>query len=190
MTPNCIHGLDVGCCAYCQEKREVQDLEPELVRVGTQPYLILRRFENEPLKVMTLNECKPIQEIEQPEIVNPSVKSIREDFQDQFYDLALKKGFIFVPMRPLTTREQTEYGPTHSYKCKILLSLENGALGCTNCKCYVCLCGRCICGFPGGFNYLGQFIPPQPPLPCEREDRLEYLRVVRMLRRIRESTTS
>ena len=87
MTPNCIHGLDVRCCAECQNKIEVQDLEPELVKVGTEPYLVLRRFENEPLKVMTLDEGKPIQDIEQSEVVNPSIKQKFLIFVSLLYEM-------------------------------------------------------------------------------------------------------
>lgn len=30
------------------------------------------------------------------------------------------------------------------------------------------ICGRCICGHPGGFNYLGQFMPPRQSEPKRR----------------------
>lgn len=30
------------------------------------------------------------------------------------------------------------------------------------------VCGRCICGHPGGFNYLGQFMPPRQSEPKRR----------------------
>jgi hypothetical protein len=94
-----------------------------------------------------------------------------------FLDLSLQKGHLFHPDQELTYGQPTEEGPPRCTFDHSELSLEKGSLGCSKCRAYVCQCGRCLCGYTGS-NYLGQAFSC-PPLPIPREERLEYIRVVR-----------
>ncbi len=94
-----------------------------------------------------------------------------------FLDLSLQKGYLFHPDQELTYGRPTEEGPPRCTFDHSELSLEKGSLGCSKCRAYVCQCGRCLCGH-SGMNYLGQAFS-RPPLPILREERLEYIRVVR-----------
>jgi hypothetical protein len=98
--------------------------------------------------------------------------------KNRFIQAAVKRGYLFLPTHPLTTREQTDQGPTHCYHCKVLLSFQTRALGCTECRSYVCRCGRCICDYEAK-NCQGQFFRQKTKLPIDREDRVEYIRVFR-----------
>ena len=96
--------------------------------------------------------------------------------------LALTRGYLFERTAPLTRREDIpSLGPSNCWHCPELLSHDRHSLGCTKCRYYVCSKGRCMCGFPGGYNYLDQFVPPGPGLPCDPDERRYYMRVVRHL---------
>ncbi|MBI5711614.1 MAG: hypothetical protein HZC42_15115 [Candidatus Eisenbacteria bacterium] len=102
----------------------------------------------------------------------------RDEILERFHAFALEAGFLFHPGQALTWRELGSEGPPHCHECKTQLSLNAGSLGCTQCRYYVCRCGRCLCGYTGK-NYLGQFFQQFPALPIPREQRLEFVRVVR-----------
>jgi hypothetical protein len=92
-------------------------------------------------------------------------------------DLALQKGYLFQPKQEITYQEQVGEGSPRCTFDHSELSLEKGSLGCTQCQTYLCRCGRCLCGYTGK-NTLGQVIS-WPTLPVAREERLEYIRVVK-----------
>ena len=94
-----------------------------------------------------------------------------------FRDLSLREGYLFHPEQELSYPEPIEEGSPRCSFDHSELSLEKGSLGCSKCQTYVCQCGRCLCGYTGR-NSLGQVFS-YPPLPVPREERLEYIRVVR-----------
>jgi hypothetical protein len=105
--------------------------------------------------------------------------SVRREILARFDAAARGRGYLFHPSQPLTVREGTSEGPTHCYKCKVLLSFEEGSLGCTQCRYYVCRCGRCLCGYTG-VNYKKEYFRQFPPLSIARRDRVDCVRVARL----------
>ena len=179
----CKHDLDERFCATCQQARETEPLRRDALRVTDEgkPALLLRtilgslnvtvlvldrktiRFET--VKEISLRHPITVLPFNQRKVLN------------LFLDLSLQKGYIFHPHQELTYREQREEGPPRCTFDHSELSLEKGSLGCSKCRAYVCQCGRCLCGYTGR-NHLGQVFSC-PPLPIPREERLEYVRVVR-----------
>ena len=179
----CKHGFDERFCVTCQQARETEPLRRDALRVTEEgkPALLLRtilrsldimvlvldgrtiRFET--VKEISLRHPMTVIPFNQREVLN------------LFLDLALQKGYLFHPRRELTNREQIEEGPPRCHFDHSELSLEKGSLGCSKCRTYVCECGRCLCGYTGR-NDLGQELGCLP-LPIPREERLEYIRVVR-----------
>ena len=92
-----------------------------------------------------------------------------------FLDLALQQGYLCQPRQELMNPRGE--GPFRCHFDQIELSLEKGSLGCRRCEAYVCLCGRCLCGYATE-NNSGQEIYHPPPA-VSREERLEYIRVVK-----------
>ncbi len=177
---NCRHGGDAKRCAICQKESELQQLQPWFVKTVEQPgFPLVLRKDGPRLKIMSLDGR--ILEIDRDTALQvkfyPSVRTSNQ--LRKFHKPALKLGHLFHPSRPLTAREQREEGPSHCYECKNSVSFAEGSLGCGRCGAYVCRCGTCLCGSPTMRNYLGQLMPPGPPLPLDPKDRLEYLRVVR-----------
>ena len=179
----CKHDLDERFCATCQQARETEPLRRDALRVTDEgkPALLLRtilgslnvtvlvldrktiRFET--VKEISLRHPITVLPFNQRKVLN------------LFLDLSLQKGYIFHPHQELTYREQREEGPPRCTFDHSELSLEKGSLGCSKCRAYVCQCGRCLCGDTGR-DSLGQVFSC-PPLPIPREERLEYVRVVR-----------
>jgi hypothetical protein len=190
----CKHGLDERFCVTCQQARETEPLRRDALRETLplrrdalrvteegKPALLLRtvlgslnvtvlvldgktiRFET--VKEISLRHPMTVISFNQRKVLN------------SFLDLALQRGYLFQPHQELTCREQVEGGPPRCTFDHSELSLEKGSLGCTQCGAYVCQCGRCLCGYAGE-NTLGQGLSC-PPLPIPREERLEYVRVVR-----------
>jgi hypothetical protein len=179
----CKHGLNERFCATCQQARETEPLRRDALRVTDEgkPALLLRtilsslditvlvldrntiRFET--VKEISLRHPMTVIPFNQGKVLN------------LFLDLSLQKGYIFHPHQELTYREQIEEEPPRCTFDHSELSLERHSLGCSKCRAYVCQCGRCLCGYTGR-NYLGQVFSC-PPLPIPREERLEYVRVVR-----------
>ena len=190
----CKHGLDERLCPTCQQAREAVPLRRDALReteplrrdalrvtVEGNPALILRtvlgtlnvavlvldgktiRFET--VKEISLRHPMTVIPFNQRKVLN------------WFLELALQNGYLFHPHQELTYREQMEEEPHRCTFDHSELSLEKGSLGCSKCRAYVCQCGRCLCGYTGR-NTLGQVFS-HPPLPVPREERLEYIRVVR-----------
>ena len=179
----CNHGLDEKSCATCQQARETEPLRRDALRVTEEgkPALLLRTILGS-LKVTVLvldGNTIRFETVKEISLRHPmTVISLNQrKVLNLFLDLSLQKGYIFHPDQELTYRERIEEGPPRCYFDHSELSLEKGSLGCSKCRAYVCQCGRCLCGYTGR-NYLGQVFS-RPPLPIPREERLEYVRVVR-----------
>ena len=186
MAVTCKHGGDIRWCSICQVEIEKEPLSLDAFRITVDgnPVVVLRELAENRVKIMRLKPKRAILEIAGDNVSNciADACDAREKRRIllRFQEIALKNGFIFIPTRPLTRREQSEDGPTHCYKCgpKVTLSLTTGSLGCTQCRYYVCRCGRCLCGYTGGFNYRRESMPSYSELRCTRAERLEYVRVV------------
>jgi hypothetical protein len=179
----CQHGLDESLCDVCQQAREIEPLRRDALRVTEEgkPALILRtilgslnitvlvldgktiRFET--VKEISLRHPMTVPSFNQRKVLN------------LFLELSLQKGYLFHLHQELPYPEPLEEGPPRCTFDHSELSLKKGSLGCTQCRAYVCECGRCLCGYTGR-NYLGQVLSC-PPLPVPREERLEYIRVVK-----------
>jgi hypothetical protein len=179
----CEHGLDKKSCATCQQARETEPLRRDALRVTEEgkPALLLRtilrslevtvlvldgktvRFET--VKEISLRHPMTVISFNQRKVLN------------LFLDLSLRKGYIFQPHQELTYQTQREEGPPRCSFDHSELSLKKGSLGCSKCGAYVCQCGRCLCGYTGR-DYLRQVFS-YPHLPIPREERLEYVRVVK-----------
>jgi hypothetical protein len=183
MPVTCKHGLDLRFCVTCQQASETEPLRRDALRVTEEgkPVLILRTIlaslsvtallldeatiQFETIKEISLRHPMTVIPFSQPKVLN------------SFLNLTLQRGYFFHPNHELTYREQIEEGPPQCYSDHSELSLEKGSLCCTQCRKYVCQCGRCLCGYTGK-NYRGQVFG-HPPLPISKEERLEYIRVVR-----------
>lgn len=95
--------------------------------------------------------------------------------------VAMKSAHAFDPSVPLEERETNGYGPPTCWDCRESLGYGEHSLGCELCKYYICSGGICFCGWPGGYNYRGQYFPCRPAYPYDREDRQDYLRVARSI---------
>ena len=185
MSPLCKHGIDSRDCAYCRGIREQEPLPPHPLRFTREgrPVLLLRASANAAhIPVLQLVDATPFVSIPRAELIEESptarASTTHESALENFLTLAMRKGFLFLPIGPLTHRELSEGQPARCYKCRQLLSFKGGYLGCLGCSSYVCNCARCLCGFQG-FGYQGRYISIPGPPPVQREYRLEYLRVVR-----------
>jgi hypothetical protein len=183
MTVTCQHGLDVRFCLTCQQAGETVPLRRDALRVTEEgkPALLLRTHLGS-LEVTTLvSDGKTIRFETMKEISLRHPLTVIPFNQRKvlklFLDLTLQKGCLFQPDQELTYREPMEEGPPQCCFDHFDLSLEKGSLGCTQCGKYVCQCGRCLCGYAGQYRR-GQVLNV-PPLPVSREERLEYIRVVR-----------
>jgi hypothetical protein len=126
---------------------------------------LVKVFVDDPQQCCQEMDNSWIDEIVAARLSHPERKGILLSLRER----ALKNGLLFVPKEALTEREKGPDGPSHCAHCDRTLSFAKGSLGCTQCHCYVCPDGVCMCGFPGGRNYLQQFIPPQPELRCDAE---------------------
>jgi hypothetical protein len=179
----CNHGSDERFCAACQQARETEPLRRDALRVTEEgkPALLLRTILGSLNVTVLVLDGKTIrfETVEEISLRHPmTVVSFKpRNVLNWFLDLSLQEGYIFHPHQELTYREQIEEGPPRCCFDHSELSLEKGSLGCSKCRAYVCQCGRCLCGDTGR-NKLGQVFKC-PPLPVPREERLEYVRVVR-----------
>jgi hypothetical protein len=178
----CKHGLDERFCATCQA-RETEPLRRDALRVTGEgkPALLLRTiFGSLNITVLVLDgKTIRFETVKEISLLHPItvISFNQQKILNLFLDLSLQKGYIFHPHQALTYRDQIEEGPPRCTFDHSELSLEKGSLGCSKCRAYVCQCGRCLCGDMGR-NNLGQVFSC-PPLPIPREERLEYIRVVR-----------
>jgi hypothetical protein len=179
----CNHGLDERFYATCQPARETQPLRRDALRVTEEgkPALILRTI----LASLSVNalvldgttiQFETIKEISL-RLPMTVISFKQQKVLKLFLDHAFQRGYIFQPRQEITYEEPIEEEPPRCTFDQSELSLDKGSLGCTQCGKYVCQCGRCLCGYTGK-NTIGQVISC-PPLPILREDRLEYIRVVR-----------
>jgi hypothetical protein len=179
----CKHGLDERFCAICQQAKETEPLRRDAMRVTEEgkPALLLRTILGSLDITVLVLDGKTIRfdTVKEISLRHPMtvVSFNQRKVLDLFLHLALQKGFIFYPEHELTCPEKIEEGPPRCTFDHSELSLEKGSLGCLRCRAYVCQCGRCLCGYTGR-NTLGQVFSC-PPLPISREERLEYIRVVR-----------
>ncbi len=93
--------------------------------------------------------------------------------------IATVAAHVFEPTGYLERRELSEHGPPHCWHCRETLGYDLRSLGCQLCRYYVCSRGFCLCDWPGGRNYLGDYFPPGPGYPFDREARQGFLKVVR-----------
>jgi hypothetical protein len=185
---NCKHGLGQGECTTCEEQRVFKNMffEPQLfskINNNEQYGLVL----SDPdmygmINVMWLKAKNHFERINKEYTVTYYVKQLPISEQDRlkqdFRSIAMKEGFLFVPPRPLTQREQIMDEP-NCFGCKTRLSYARGSMGCTECVQYACLCGLCFCDFPGGIIHTGQYVPKQPGLPRKLAARREYVKIVK-----------
>ena len=182
MSSVCKHMFDEPQdCGLCRDEIPLILESLQFKSDGT-PIIVLRTFKGgRQSRVLQLDKVPPFITIDasligaRNDTWNSSIN--RQIYLEKFRKLVFELGYLFQPSKPLTTREQTEDGPPHCYKCRTRQSFKAGSLGCKQCGYYVCRCGTCMCGFPGGKNYLNQYIPPQPSLNCNPEERREYIRV-------------
>jgi hypothetical protein len=180
MNLKCLHGLDRRFCGRCRERDERAPIPPDPIRssLDGNGVLLLRHPTDGEAKVLTPGGLAMLRE----DHLQSEAHSWREhSLRAQLRTTAATRGFLFVPTRPLTWREQLDdVGPSHCYHCRSILSIDTGALGCSACGYYVCGCARCLCGYTGR-NWKGELFSQFPPLPILREERLEYLRAFRYL---------
>jgi hypothetical protein len=179
----CIHDLDERVCTACQQARETAPLRRDALRVTEEgkPALILRTIlpslnitalvlDGTTLQFKTIKEISLRHPMTVPSFEPRKILKV-------FFELALQKGFLFHPKQEITYRAPIGEGPPRCQFDHSELSLEEGSLGCAQCGKYVCHCGRCLCDYSGK-NHQGQVIISLA-LPVSREERLEYIRVVR-----------
>ena len=183
MSVLCKHGLEERVCATCQQASKTAPLRRDALRVTEEgkPALLLRTILGSLNVIVLMLDGKTIrfETVKEISLRHPmTVISLNQrKVLNLFLDLSLLKGYIFHPRQEITYREQIEEGPHRCPFDHSELSLEKGSLVCSKCQTYICQCGRCLCGYTGR-NTLGQVFSC-PPLPVPREERLEYLRVVR-----------
>jgi hypothetical protein len=183
MPVTCNHGLEERFCATCQQAREIEPLRRDALRLTDEgkPALILRTIlASLSLKTLVLDGTTIQFETIKDILLRLPMTVI--SFKQQkvlklFLDLALQKGHIFQPNQEINYEEPIEEGLPRCTFDHSELSLEKGSLGCTQCGKTIYPCGRCLCGYTGK-NTLGP-VMCCPPLPISREERLEYIRVVR-----------
>lgn len=186
---NCKHGIDQQFCSICTKEHEIEPLDDDTVKLNSDGkyYVLLRDSHNENQNRGFYLENQIIEPVSFLEISNSIVVNIDDkanvDILKAFEEAALGKGLLFIPKHPLTHRENEPIGPSKCHRCHELLDFESGSLGCSVCRYYACRCGACLCGYEG-VNYLRQYFKQLPPLPISREDRLEYIRIVKLLKRI------
>ena len=186
MSVKCKHNMDTESCEMCRHAIEEEPLPSNALRYTSErePVLVLRQKPgSREAKVLRLDSESAIVTCDVSGLrEDDSISgSIRQDIICRFHEFALSKGLLFHPQRALAYRELTAEGAPHCYHCKKKLSYERGSIGCVQCERYVCDCGRCLCGTEG-INWQGQFFGPLPPLPIERNVRLEFVRAVNYCR--------
>jgi hypothetical protein len=170
-------------CPTCQPVSETRPLRRDALRVTEEgkPALLLRTVLGSLNVIVLVLDGKTIrfETVQEISLRHPmTVISLdQRKVLNLFLDLSLQKGYIFHPRQEITYREQIEEGPSRCPFDHSELSREKGFLVCSKCQTYICQYGRCLCGYAGR-NTLGRVISC-PPLPVPREERLEYVRVVR-----------
>jgi hypothetical protein len=178
----CKHGFDERFCFSCQQVRETEPLRRDALRVTEEgrPALLLRTIGGSlNIKVLVLyGKTLRFETVKEISLRHPLtvIPFDQRKVLNLFLDLSLRTGYIFRPDQEIIHREQSRERPLRCPFDHSELSLEKGSLGCTQCRAYVCQCGRCLCGYTRR-TPSGQVI--SPPLPIPREERLEYIRVVR-----------
>jgi hypothetical protein len=186
---NCKHGLNQQFCSICANEHAIEPLDDDVVRLNYDGkyYVLLRESNDEKQNRALYLDSQIVGAVSNFEISNSIVVNKNDnkyyDILKRFKKVALEKGFLFVPPHPLTHREGEPIGPPRCFNCHTILGFESRSLGCSVCREYACRCGACLCGYEG-FNYLHQFFKKLPPLPISREDRLEYIRIVKLLEKI------
>jgi hypothetical protein len=178
----CKHGFDAKSCFACQQVRETEPLRRDALRVTEEgrPALLLRTMGGSlNIKVLVLyGKTLRFETVKEISLRHPLtvIPFDQRKVLNLFLDLSLRTGYLFRPGPEITHGEQVKEGPQRCPFDHSELSLKKGSLGCTQCRTYVCQCGRCLCGYPGK-TPPGQVFSPSPLIP--REERLEYIRVVR-----------
>jgi hypothetical protein len=179
MPEKCIHGLDTRFCSICRQADDRALLPVQPLRVTSDGHIVVvLRLLPEGAKIFQLGDSVGLRVVDVQDLRVLADSSAALVDKKRFVQEAAERGYLFLPSHPLTHREQTDVGPTHCYHCKVILSLETGALGCKQCQYYVCGCGRCLCGYTAT-NWMGQLFSQHPELPITREDRVEYIRIFR-----------
>jgi hypothetical protein len=184
MAEKCKHGLDARFCGDCRRAKESEPLDMAAVQFtkAGAPAIVLRQPDAGTAVALVLEGTSGcILTIDRNDLQHMVRAEEPTSLLERFHDVALVLGHLMHPQRALTVRELSEEGPSRCYACKTEISLSKGSLGCTQCESYVCRCGRCLCGYTGR-NYRGEVFT-QPPLPIPREERLEFVRVVRLCER-------
>jgi hypothetical protein len=197
---NCIHGLGQGECAYCGKNTEKKNMYfvPQLISKinNNEHYGLVLSYPDtsEMINVMWLQARNHFEEInkEDADIQYASRLPIFEQnrLKQNFRKIALYKGSLFIPRRPLaqtlitSAMEKpvtTEIGESNCWSCgrETKLSYNRGSIGCNRCKAYVCLCGHCMCDFPVRFTCTYPYVLQQPGLPCNLAARREYVKIVK-----------
>jgi len=177
MAEKCIHGLDSRFCGICRQADDRAPLPVQPLRVTSDGHIVVvLRMLTEGAKILQLGDDLGLRVVGLPDLRALADASAALVDKERIVQAAAERGYLFLPTDALTYREQIDVGPTHCYHCKVVLSLETGALGCRQCHYYVCRCGRCLCGYTGT-NWKGQLFSQYPDLPIAREDRVEYIRV-------------
>ena len=180
--PLCKHEIESNYCGICREYilESAISLKPFLLKSNNLIGLILDTpAEKGTIEVFLAAEKGEIARIKEEEIAE---MALTEESRTKLLKTAEETAWIWLPKGPLTSRENSEEGPSHCWNCKKTLSYTKGSLGCLVCGQYACICGSCICDFPGGRNYLWQFIPPGQGLPCDKVERQQYIRIIKALR--------
>lgn len=192
----CIHGLTKAYCSECRDsyqplrqgnlqlfRYQSRDRTGNLTIISYRFGVTLKKIPGTTTYYAFLNDKENwYRSIDETEI-NTSMMTLSqmEQMRRDLRHLAMSRGLIFVPTDPLTQRETSNQGPAQCWHCETPLSYEHGSLGCSQCRYYICPDGYCMCGFPGGRNYLDQYIPPQPELRCDITRRTICMTVVLQL---------
>ena len=185
----CKHGLTWETCGHCQrEKKLTIPFTPHLFRHRSGQMLGLTAGEPDSdglVKVFAVRNTERkigLEKTKTTDIVIDSKRTlVPRDTLRNLRKLAMSRAHIFEPDHPLTKRESSDRGPSRCWDCREPLSFQLGSLACCCCKYYVCKQGHCVCDFPGGKNYLDQFMSPGPGLPCEIELRFVCATIVRAI---------
>ena len=167
---NCKHGVEAATCSNClQDPRNfLPKQKPELRQDtgdGKKCFQLDPPGADKTVRVLAMEpelrwEKISVDQLEDVQITKEEGGEIRRILLDRIR--ARKSG------THLTQRERTKEGPPHCRACKTELSYERQDLQCLDCESYLCRCGTCMCGWDGGWNYLKQFIPPQPAQKVDR----------------------
>jgi hypothetical protein len=192
---NCKHGLLWETCSFCQRERLTKSFVPRLIYHQTEKLIGLTAGDPDPdglVRVLALRIAGQQVSLELARVNPVGMEPFVEDGPDReklpalrgtFRKYAMDVAHINEPDRPRTQRECTGFGPSRCWCCRQPLSFANSSLACRACTYYVCSCGHCMCDFPGGRNYLDQFVPAGRGLPCDLELRSVCVSVVRAIAR-------